>query len=908
MLEALTDVRADERRGAAAAFLTLFGILAGHTLLETARDALFLARLPASQLPWVYLAMAGAAVLLSPGPRSGARLFAGPRGLSALLMICAILTAGFWAVGTWSHPWALRGLYVFTGLVGTLTALQFWLVIGETYTITQAKRLYKVIGIGSLLGAVAGASGARGVSVHLGAQHLILVAALVFAATALGPAMFLRRPLGGGANREGAQSVARQVSELLHGDPYVKRLAGLVLISTVALTLADYVFKSTVSRHVAPQDLGAFFGTFYTVLNVLALLAQLLVTGWLLRLAGLHRALWVLPTLVLLGASGVAFGGGLLAALWLKGADGTLRHSLHRTGTELLFLPIPDTLRPRVKPLIDVLGQRGGQALASILILGEVSQNRGDAVLAGAAAILCVVWIGWAADLRPHYLALFRTALRQGTMHRRVDAPDLDLGSLEALFAALNSREDAEVVAALDLLGEEGRVRLIPALILYHPSPAVVLRALSLFAGSGRTDFIPVADRLLSHAHAEVRAAALRARSAVAPDRDVLLEAATDKSPTVRATALVGIVAGGWVTDEAQATLDELMARRSPETRQALASAVRQRPLPEFADMLLELSQDPDESVQKDVASAMGALGDTRFLQALLPLLNAHEVRREARGAFLAYGEEGLAFLDQALGDARMPHDIRRHLPRTISRFPAEASGPVLLNRLLAEPDGLVRFKIIRGLGRLAADNPDLVLDRAILERATDLTIESAFRLVHWRLVLSRGGKARATPGQELLLSLVRDKEVHARERLFRLLGLQFRDENLEQMYRGLRSPSPKVRASSREILESFLPPRWREAVLALIDDAPDAQRLARAVPFYRPEPLDYEGLLERMLEHPGETLRCLAVYHVGEIRLQSLRPRLETFLTQDTGFFLTRVIERALAALTAPPGLAHAG
>jgi hypothetical protein len=62
------------------------------------------------------------------------------------------------------------------------------------------------------------------------------------------------------------------------------------------------------------------------------------------------------------------------------------------------------------------------------------------------------------------------------------------------------------------------------------------------------------------------------------------------------------------------------------------------------------------------------------------------------------------------------------------------------------------------------------------------------------------------------------------------------------------------------------------------------------------------------MLEHPGETLRCLAVYHVGEIRLQSLRPRLETFLTQDTGFFLTRVIERALAALTAPPGLAHAG
>ena len=42
----LADVRPDERRIAWSAFLTLFGMLAGHTVLETARDALFLARLP----------------------------------------------------------------------------------------------------------------------------------------------------------------------------------------------------------------------------------------------------------------------------------------------------------------------------------------------------------------------------------------------------------------------------------------------------------------------------------------------------------------------------------------------------------------------------------------------------------------------------------------------------------------------------------------------------------------------------------------------------------------------------------------------------------------------------------------------------------------------------------------------
>ena len=48
MVERLLVVRPEERRGTVAAFLTIFGTLAAHTVLETARDALFLARLGAS--------------------------------------------------------------------------------------------------------------------------------------------------------------------------------------------------------------------------------------------------------------------------------------------------------------------------------------------------------------------------------------------------------------------------------------------------------------------------------------------------------------------------------------------------------------------------------------------------------------------------------------------------------------------------------------------------------------------------------------------------------------------------------------------------------------------------------------------------------------------------------------------
>src|SRR5688500_8571720 len=194
MLASVAEVRPGERRGAAAAFLTLFGILASHTLLETARDALFLARLPPSQLPWVYLAMAVIAIAISQGPWRVPKRLRGRRSLAALLVGCAAVTAGFWLFGVSTHPWALRALYVWTGLLGTLAALQFWIVLGELYTVTQAKRLYKIVGTGALLGAVAGAALARVVASQFGAPHIVLASAVVLALTGMGPAMLVRRP------------------------------------------------------------------------------------------------------------------------------------------------------------------------------------------------------------------------------------------------------------------------------------------------------------------------------------------------------------------------------------------------------------------------------------------------------------------------------------------------------------------------------------------------------------------------------------------------------------------------------------------------------------------------------------------------------------------------------------------
>ncbi len=485
----------------------------------------------------------------------------------------------------------------------------------------------------------------------------------------------------------------------------------------------------------------------------------------------------------------------------------------------------------------------------------------------------------------------------------------MDLGSLETLFGALNSADDHEVLAAMDLLADEGRARLIPALILYHPSQRVVLRALELFAADGRADFLPVAERLARHADAEIRAAALRARTRARPEESFLRAADADPSPLVRATAAVGLVAGGWGGEEARAALEGLVADQGAETSLALARAIAEQPSPVFEDALLRLADSPSERTLVQVARAMGAVRSRRFLPVLMGLLARSEVRAEAKAALLVYEEEGLAFLDEALGDRGLPVELRRHLPRTIALFAPAPAAAALARHLLEEPSGAVRYRILRGMNRLAAA-PDVEFDPGLLRRATDATAGGVFRLVHWRSVLERGAKGRpdrSTPGHGLLVQLLRDKEEQAVERLFRLMALRHRGEDFKGIYRGLRALDPRARASSRELLENVLEPRLRGAVLAVVDDAGDEARLASAGEVYAPAALGYEDVLSLILERGGESLRCVAAYHVGELGLVALRPRLERLRGSGTTFFLSRVVEHVLATFPSTEDAARA-
>ncbi|NVL73425.1 hypothetical protein HWN77_28120, partial [Escherichia coli] len=101
-------------------------------------------------------------------------------------------------------------------------------------------------------------------------------------------------------------------------------------------------------------------------------------------------------------------------------------------------------------------------------------------------------------------------------------------------------------------------------------------------------------------------------------------------------------------------------------------------------------------------------------------------------------------------------------------------------------------------------------------------------QLQRWGIALAAGDEAApvslragADPlhaAHHLLVDLVRDKELHATQRVFLLLELMQGDP-FDDIWRGLRSNNPKSHASSLELLENLVKAPLRERILELVGE-----------------------------------------------------------------------------------------
>ncbi|HEX2874900.1 MAG TPA: hypothetical protein VHP33_26800 [Polyangiaceae bacterium] len=836
VLSRFVDLRSGEGVAFFRAFFVLLLTITAHTVLETARDALFLTRLAPRNLALVYVATAVFIILLTPLSVRLTRAAGAKNALVVSLLLTAFASAWFRI----RPPGAASvfSLYVFGALSATLLVGQFWLLAGTLFSAAQSRRLFGPLASGGVLGGVGGGALAAVLLGSIEVRGLLGVASLLYFGAAflatqlvIEETPLLSRPLG--SSPVAASQPLRPQLAKLQGDPFLLRLAVMAVLSIAVSVVIDYLYKAKVSRTIPPEQLGAFFARYQLVLSLGSLLLQVVITGPVVQRIGVVGLALTGPLLLTFGGTLTAV---LAAPFWLvvvlKGTDTSLRNSLGRVAAELLWAPVEQQARAR--GFVDLIVTRVAQATAGgVLLAATMQREYRPGHLAASAAILACLWLLVGVGIRKPYIALFRRALTRGSVEREFMLAELDLTSVETLVEALARPQPSEVIAAMNVLSERKRARLIPALILLHSDEGVLLRALELFGPSGRKDWYSLGERQFESGTPRVQQAVVRA-FALAGETEVLRRLSQQGSPNVRTFAALYLAQLEGETMSGDPLGWELFRNDDAEHTLKLAfiEALAAHPTPDAPRLLLRFARLP--ALAGAVTTALEVAGDESSIDFLIGRLKWADDRLSARRALLRLGQPALDALARALYDEQQDRRVRIHVPRSIAAFLNKEALALLLKVVVEHDNGLVRYKALRGLEQLALETTLRIDPGPLFHEVTRNALEY-LRLFSAGLALRQDARAAAQLETQLVLELLADKIEQSRDRLARVLQVLHRGDDIPAIFAALVSSDRRRRGRAVEFLDALIRGFDRssdEAAVLLrlvVDDLPDELRAERA-------------------------------------------------------------------------------
>ena len=663
------------------------------------------------------------------------------------------------------------------------------------------------------------------------------------------------------------------------------------------------------------DSIGKFLAQVRFYVSAAALVIQVWITPRIHRYLGIGFALLMLPTTLAVTATAIILTGVPWAAAIARISDQSLRYSVDKTTREVLFLPLPSELRQEVKPLVDVTVDRVSRGLGAVLLLILIQPwglHFGWQQLSFVSLGLTVLWYFNAFRAKREYLKAFRQSLeRRDVQPEGLRLGGADLSTVEALMEELANPDEHRVLYAIEILESLEKRNLITPLLLFHDSRAVrvrVLQALGNVKPEIAERWLPSIQRMIADESPEVRAAAISALANIRNERvtDLIRPYLLDADPRIVTTA-AGVLARSGREEDVSASV-EVLTRLASDTRESAAEArkdvavaIRQIPDPRFRQILIPLLYDSHPEVAAEAMRSVRALGasDPLFVPTLVSLLRHRSLKSSARDALVGYGEGVLDTLAYLLRDPGEDIWVRRHIPATIARIPAQKSVDILIEAL-QDPDSFLRYKAVTGLEKLHRDHPELTIDRQPIEALASKEALSYFNYLTLHYNLFDRGKLSA---DGLLAGALQEKMARAVDRVYRLLGLIYPWKDIGAARYAIEHGDARLRASALEYVDNLLTPPLRKRVMPLVDDVPIDEKVRRANVVLKTRPRDAEETLLQLINDGDQIVAAAAIDLVEERKLWTLANDIEFVLAHRDAkdWYVFEAASWALAAYRLP-------
>jgi AAA family ATP:ADP antiporter len=404
----LVTVEEGEWRATLLAFVFFFFILASYFILRPIRDAVGVAA-GIENLSWLFTGTLIATLVANPLYASIVSRLPVRRFIPIVYRIFAALLLGFAAALTWGSPqfdWVLGpAFWIWTSVFSLFVPSVFWGFMADTFYSNQGKRLYGFIGVGGTLGGMFGSKFTALMATTVGTPVLMLMSVVMLEA---GVQVLRHFPPSFRQETRDRETAKRSVGgNSLAGithvmrSPYLLGICVFMLLFTIGTTVLYFQQAEIVGAKFADRESRtAFLANIDFYVQLLTVLAQLFVSGRVIKWLGVGMTLAILPLVSVIGFSAL----GMYPSIALFVAFTVIRragnYAFANPGREVLFAVIPPEDKYKAKNFIDTFAYRSGDQIGAwsySLLSGAGMAVSSIALIAApmsAVWLLVALWLG----------------------------------------------------------------------------------------------------------------------------------------------------------------------------------------------------------------------------------------------------------------------------------------------------------------------------------------------------------------------------------------------------------------------------------------------------------------------------------------------------------------------------------
>jgi AAA family ATP:ADP antiporter len=374
-------------------------IILAYYQVKSASRSLLIEYWGSENFPWVWIA---SALILGSFIGFYHRLVERYSRLAVVLGSCLMFIAllvGFRAALGWQGTAASIAFYIFVDIFSVILVEQFWSLADSVTETGAGRKTFWFIGTGGLLGGVIGGATATALLEFTPMQtpDLLLSCAAILIVTFLLNLAMGRMGLYREVSSTGHPVVVAGGWRALIKSRYLILIACSLLCSQLAQPVVEYQFiKAVESSYSALDARTQYISSFFSILGVVSIAINLLVTPFLHRYLGVMWGMVTQPVVLAMSSLVFLTQPTLLIASVMKIGDRGLSYSINRASKEQLYIPVDPVRTYQAKAWIDMLGYRLFKVLGSalILVLARWLPLGENAVQLGWLTLLvCGAWI-----------------------------------------------------------------------------------------------------------------------------------------------------------------------------------------------------------------------------------------------------------------------------------------------------------------------------------------------------------------------------------------------------------------------------------------------------------------------------------------------------------------------------------